>query len=229
MNANAITNETEVKVTKGINVTRALTRIKHLEELIDKLKSNSQFFSTDTLAKIEKNPLAVAEFKRKTKSNFDQYLALNNEYLALKRAIRQSNETTTIILSGKEVTVADAIVMKNRLSARKSFLKIVREQYANARTAVENAENRTDAEATALRERLTRDLSNSGVSKETITSMVEEQVKLLRHENYRQLVGLEEIINWIPEEEDRLVDIEEELDYLLSEANASTIINIQYS
>lgn len=133
-----------------MTVHRAMVELKTIDKRIAKKIENAAFC---TSAKVNMKKLfgqPAEEFYRQAQSDFDSITGLINRAAAIKAAIPVSNAKTKIKVNEQEMTVAEAISLKqNLIPLRQKLLNALNIQYSEAIHEVEDKnatlEKRTDA------------------------------------------------------------------------------------
>lgn len=145
-------------------------------------------------------------------------LIKNNNVLRSARAV--SNANTIVSIAGIEYTAADAIARKQSLHFEKELLKTLVEQYASVRRSY-------DIERENLKEATSRYIASlindkSVVSAEKI-SQLEKDYRELHEKEILDPIGIAEEIKKLEKD---IKDFETEVDYVLSDSNASTFVEV---
>jgi hypothetical protein len=143
-----------------------------------------------------------------------------NRRVKVKSAIVASNANTRIRVCGMDLTVAEAIELKSSIKNYKTLLNRMRQQYgdAMARVEQENARARSNLENSLAKANTD---SNSG-EKMNVTDYSKSYMKIHSTEIFDP-IKLEEKINSL---EKFITDYESEVDFVLSEKNATTKISV---
>lgn len=215
---------TELKIT----LTRALSLIKSIDQeiktyfdqeriLISALIGNKERIATKMIKDKE-------ELTSRIQSDYDTLNNLMNKRRAIKNAIVLSNATSTVNINDQEITVAEAIELKNHLPVREHVLKAYRNQYSATQKFL-------DKNASEVENRI-NELIKIQVNEDT---KPEDKLKIMdiirENENNTSLATLFDPINLIDKikkTETEINNIKSELDYVLSEHNAVTTITVSY-
>lgn len=196
-----------------ISITRALVELKTLDSRIQKKIDTSVFVS------YKGQFHQPSEGIKDAASNFQSIVDLIDRRKKIKSAIVSSNATTKVSICGAEMTVAEAIETKSSIKHKKNLLAVLKSQYGTSVSNVEaiNAKVRRDIETKSNRD--------SG-DKEKQQMSLEDFSK-----TYVSLHGVElfdplKISQKIEQLEQFIVQFEQEIDYILSEKNATTFIEV---
>lgn len=207
-----------------MSITRALTRAKTIEKQLARLVE-SQFVVTLMKREVDDVSDVYQDNLKMTKSNFDQFNDLFAELNNIKAAVRKSNEVTKVVIGGEELTVADALVYKNTIVYRNNFLDRITRENRNAESRVEQSKISADTKFATVRENLIKNSQGQDVSEDYLkTVLTEEERRLKKAIIEVKVSGINNVNEYIEAERKRIDTFLEEVDYVLSESNATTII-----
>lgn len=207
-----------------MSITRALTRAKTIEKQLARLVE-SQFVVTLMKREVDDVTDVFKDNLKMTQSNFDQFNDLFAELNNIKAAVRKSNEVTKVVIGGEELTVADALVYKNTIVYRNNFLDRITRENRNAESRVEQSKINADNKFASVRENLIKNSQGQDVSEDYLkTVLTEEERRLKKAIVEVKVSGINNVNEYIEAERKRIDTFIEEVDYVLSESNATTII-----
>lgn len=207
-----------------MSITRALTRAKTIEKQLARLVE-SQFVVTLMKREVDDESDVFKDNLKMTQSNFDQFNDLFAELNNIKAAVRKSNEVTKVVIGGEELTVADALVYKNTIVYRNNFLDRITRENRNAESRVEQSKISADTKFASVRENLIKNSQGQDVSEDYLkTVLTEEERRLKKAIVEVKVSGINNVNEYIEAERKRIDTFLEEVDYVLSESNATTII-----
>lgn len=207
-----------------MSITRALTRAKTIEKQLTRLVE-SQYVVTLMKREVDDVTDVYQDNLKMTKSNFDQFNDLFAELNNIKAAVRKSNEVTKVVIGGEELTVADALVYKNTIVYRNNFLDRITRENRNAESRVEQSKISADTKFATVRENLIKNSQGQDVSEDYLkTVLTEEERRLKKAIVEVKVSGINNVNEYIEAERKRIDTFLEEVDYVLSESNATTII-----
>lgn len=207
-----------------MSITRALTRAKTIEKQLARLVE-SQFVVTLMKREVDDESDVYQDNLKMTKSNFDQFNDLFAELNNIKAAVRKSNEVTKVVIGGEELSVADALVYKNTIAYRNNFLDRITRENRNAESRVEQSKISADTKFASVRENLIKNSQGQDVSEDYLkTVLTEEERRLKKAIIEVKVSGINNVNEYIEAERKRIDTFIEEVDYVLSESNATTII-----
>lgn len=207
----------------SVTITRALSKIKILTDMINNDIKNNVFITT-----VPNSMLGSEEHTTLVKTLTSSHTSLEDkikEIVKLKRLIAESNLTSYLEVSGKRVSVTEALAMKETMEFYSRFMVTLRKQ--NNRSAEEVTHtNMRIAQAIAGN---TSDISsNSDIKNEDLEKRLALNAKQLQESMGIKIVSAtketpEQLIESI---KDYYNDFVSEIDYLLSEHNAVTTIEL---
>ena len=207
-----------------MSITRALTRAKTIEKQLARLVE-SQYVVTLMKREVDDVTDVYQDNLKMTQANFDQFNDLFAELNNIKAAVRKSNEVTKVVIGGEELTVADALVYKNTIAYRNSFLDRITRENRNAESRVEQSKISADTKFASVRENLIKNSQGQDVSEDYLkTVLTEEERRLKKAIVEVKVSGINNVNEFIEAERKRIDTFIEEVDYVLSESNATTII-----
>ena len=207
-----------------MSITRALTRAKTIEKQLTRLVE-SQYVVTLMKREVDDTTDVFKDNLKMTQSNFDQFNDLFAELNNIKAAVRKSNEVTKVVIGGEELTVADALVYKNTIVYRNNFLDRITRENRNAESRVEQSKISADTKFASVRENLIKNSQGQDVSEDYLkTVLTEEERRLKKAIVEVKVSGIKDVNDYIEAERKRIDTFIEEVDYVLSESNATTII-----
>ena len=209
----------------NITITRALTRIKSIDKLLEKELSDNQ---TPFVVAIKKDS-KIAGFENKesymtaVKARLQSINALINEKTKLKNAILKSNSVTKVIIAGKEYTVSDAIAMKEIIEKKNLLLGKLNGDYAQASFTMDKENERAKVSAENY---IINIFGSDKTSNKNLADEIETATKAYMDRNSYSLCDPISIKSKINELEKEIIEFRDEVDLVLSESNAKTSIEV---
>lgn len=194
-----------------MTLTRALRKYKTLTSKINKQINESSFVNIKVGGK--------EKFECDPKADYKSVMDLIEYKTALKKAIIKANAETVIKISGKKMTIAEAIHMRYYgIEDYKHLLRTLEQQYHKALSAIDRINEEVQA-------RIDNVLSSAPNS----TKKDEKEVRSIT-ESFQKLHGAElsdplKIEEKIKELREFIETFEDDIDVALSEANSSTKID----
>lgn len=200
-----------------MTIHRALGEIKlYDKKIVDLLDKDFVLASKKRLAKI--HGVDVEKYKEEMKANLQSLRALMRNRQTLKSAIAKSNETTEVTIGGETMTVLDAIERKNFMNMRMSVVNTLKSQFNRADREVRMYEDNLQANLENYIKNTTKELNN----KDLIDSLTE-SYKSLNEVVMIDPSNLRLVIEEMTKENDQF---NAEVDYVLSESNSNTTIEV---
>lgn len=210
-----------------MSITRALTTLKNQKEEIDKYFEAGYTFlgyGTGEEGKLTCfTGLDKAEVASKIQGNKDRIDGLIARQVSIKNAINISNQSTLVKVNGKEVSVAEAILIKGTLQLREKRLNAIRLSVTKIGKDFDivkaNFEKRVDEQA-----KLSQAESMTAEEKTAVLEATRAtQTKLVGP----YLIDPLKVNDLIQKEADEINFLKNELDYVLSESNTTTQIDVE--
>lgn len=201
-----------------MNITRALAEIKLLDSRIN--SSNGMYVNMKKGQQVTVDGMTVSDYEKMLVANLQSVSDLIKRRHLIKRAVVLSNATTMVNVGGVEMTVAEAIDLKNTIKLDKQLLSALKNQYITRTNEVNNQNQRVaisaEQEATA----------NFGAKQKSDSTEFNKFVEDYKARNEYSIIDPNNARLKIVEMEERISSFETEVDYILSESNALTQINI---
>lgn len=214
-------------MTTKISVTRALATLSKVE---DKIQKRVESLNTIHIAKgidanrqIPGSIQSIAEFEKTAQAEFQgvqDLLAVRDE---LKAKVVQSNAVTTVKVAGEDMTVAQAIERKRTIVFKELLLGKLKAQYNAAQVRLNRDTLEFEAKLEAARAPyVQRDKAPDAAQ----LAVVESPVRSMGTPSIVDPLGLAEKIRAL---ETEIEDFKSNVDFVLSESNAKTEVEIEGS
>ena len=123
---------------KEMTIHTALSYLKTADKRILKALDTDTYVAYAKIGADKINGVSAKTVKEDMKSSYQSVVDIIRTVEAIKKAISKSNAENTIVVCGKEMTVAEAVyMMQYGIDTKKSLLKTLRTEYASARNSVE--------------------------------------------------------------------------------------------
>lgn len=209
-----------------VTVTRALARAKIIKDLLEDLKKEC---FVGYVRSSEKNGEMAQQYQRNSQANIDEYKSLVKEYVAIKTAIHQFNDTKTVTVLGlPEMTVAAILVEKSILQDRRDILNTIRDQYSDALHQQQRANITIDNEVSTYLANQEKQFGDTAGSKEAIDQLVKTYREAKEKERSLDIVSGFNHAEFIEKESEFINSFMNEIDTILSEINATNTISYSY-
>lgn len=202
-----------------MSIHRALGELKTYDH---KIKNATQevFIGSNKKSNEKIGGKSIEQFSSMIQGNMDSVKALMENKKRIKSAIVMSNATTKVEIAGVEYTVADAIERKSAVALEEVFLHNLQTQYIRERGRVEN-ENQT------LPNKLENYLQSVLGDKSSRTAQdIDEHTKLFMQKNTYELIDPANVEDYVKTLARDILDFKNEVDYVLSESNATTFVEV---
>ena len=204
-----------------LSIHRALSKLKLLDARIK--KQTAVINPTGIHQKERKVALkyTLEEFAEKAKSDLDSTLALIAEKNRLKCKIVESNAATKVTVGGKEMTVAEAINFKTLIEYKKGVVAVLKANLSKSKADAEKNNSLVEANCQKIIEGAAGKDSVK-VDKDFINQIKEPFMK----QNEWHLFDPLNVEKIIKELEIEIDSFEADVDAVLSESNATTMIEM---
>lgn len=208
-----------------MTITRALVELKRLNDRISHAISGGVFVAVtvgqEDQRKVHNSHLSVAAMEDKITGSYDQVNQLIRNRQNIKAAIVQSNANTQVTVLGQTMSVAEAIELKGTLGFRMQYLQTLKNQLTLSNNTVDKLQTELDA---AIERGVTTlygsDKSKVDANAHTVVATPQQkarQPKLLDPANISKKI---EVVT------KEVEDLQSEVDFVLSESNAKTVIDV---
>jgi hypothetical protein len=200
-----------------MSVTQALPELKLLDKRLEKVTETIQGW-----CKVSHNgaPVDKDKQKKETEANLQSFKDLLKRRDAIKRAIILSNAKTPVKIGSFEGTVAEAIEYKYSIRVKRDLLSNMKETLQAKRQEYEQQKANVDSRLERLlQSELGKDVKTNP---ETITALTNS----FRENNKVELVDPLDLAARILSLEEELDSFETNVDWVLSQANATTFIEV---
>ena len=214
-------------MTKKISITRALVELKRFDQRITQALNSSKFVERTVgrgnKRKVPFSNVSIADTEAAIRGSYDKVDQLIKNRAAMKSKIVLSNATTKVTVLGTEMTVAEAIELKTSVSSRQQYVNVLRAQLQQHRQVIE-------VDNAKLQAKIDTSLNSIyGTEKAKIDAAMVAQVadpqRDLLESELLDPAGIEKRIEKLQEE---ISEIASEIDFVLSEANARTEIEVDF-
>ena len=209
-----------------ISVTRALVELKRLDDKIARAISEGTFVARtigrDTNKKVVGSSDSITAVEQKIQGCFDKVASLIKNRESVKSAIVLSNANTRVNIMNRDVTVAEAIELKNTVAFRTKFLNVLRAQLTGERMQIDKSAILLDQEIETSLNAL-YGAERTKIDTDTVKSVSD----VKKGQKEQALLDAGKIETKIQEVELDILNLTSELDFVLSESNAKTMISVE--
>jgi predicted polyphosphate/ATP-dependent NAD kinase len=204
-----------------ISITRALAELKTLRSRYESEVSDLDVIGVSVGKKMlaPYTQYTPEEFGKVVSSKYQSLIDIEKRIVLIKTKIDQSNFQTKVKIGETEMTVLEAIEMKNfielkkdRLERLKSGLKVARKNYE---VAIQKNVDRIEKNVS--------DQTSAGNKDKELEATIKESIEKLYPVSYIDPLAVEKKIE---EEEKFISSFETEVDFVLSESNSLNYIEI---
>ena len=205
-----------------ITVSRAMTEIKTLQKRYNKVLAELNVIAVQKGEKLSGDNISIQpnDFSEAAKSSYQSAIDLMNRIVVIKKAIVSSNQSTTVVIAGKTMTVQEAIIEKNYIDNKKNLLSRLKDLYLGAKSHYE-CENKQN-------ENIIEGIVNATTEKNS-KSIIEARQKaedMINSTKKLSFVDPIKVQEKIKKLEQEIEDFESNVDYSLSESNSTTMIEV---
>ena len=207
-----------------MSITRALAEIKRLDDRIEKAIT-SEFVNVAVGRNENKRSTnrseTLQDTQSKIQSNRDTLTSMFDKRAKIKAAVVQSNAVTKITLGKEELSVAEAIEKKKSIDLKRRLSINLKQQLNRANELVKTLNEKLDQ---TIENNLATIYGNDkGKADASMYNAIAEPQK---NQKEASLIDPIKIQKWIEELDEEISITDTELDFILSESNAKTEIEI---
>lgn len=209
-----------------ISITRALATIKSLGSKIERDIGRLQLYAitqgTGSMQRVLGYSEAVKaeQVSEAIRKDWQSVNDMITQRSALKAAVVASNAVTKVTIAGKEMTVAEAIEQKTSMQFKIQLLARMRKSYVQMTNELSQAQDRFDRQVQETEENLFgKDKKVTDAERKTVI----DPVYMRSQPGTVDGIDLEKRTKDL---EDEIQDFMSEVDFVLSESNASTTIEV---
>lgn len=211
--------------TETMTITKALSELKILSKRIRDEITSSTFCDANKHVMRTIRGKSIATAQAEMQGNYDKITNLINRNNAIKKAVTKANASTTITVGGDQLSIAEAIYMKNEgIDNLKTLLTTMSIQYTRAQDLIQrgNGDNLTRA----CEDYIVK-LFGSGENKNSIEGIEAERAKYIEDNTIDLIEGVD-TAKAIETLKNKIDTFEAEVDAAITVANATTTIEISY-
>jgi hypothetical protein len=208
---------TKIKMT----LHRALAELKLIDSKIDKAITSVEPSGIMQKDKLVNGFYEKDSFEKEAKSKLQSVADLIDRKFIIKSAVVKANSTTFVEIAGKKMSISDAINFKGIVEFKKTLIGQLKARHAQAKTKVEQKNKVVDDNALKLAEAaLQKD--NVKINEGDAVAITEPYIE----KNRFLLVDPLDVEQKVELLENEVNQFETEIDAVLSEINALTVIEI---
>jgi hypothetical protein len=206
-----------------MSIHRGLSELKMLDKRIERSIKESKFVGSKkkSAENVDNTTTSKDKFIENIKKEYQSIQSLIKRRTEVKRLIVLSNAKTMVVVGDKEYTVAEAIENKKIIENKKELLKQLKTRLNTNMAQVskknEEVESRLDEQIQIM----------LGSDKQSKTAGLEGFINQYKEQNEWELVDGLEITSEINKLENEIDEFENNIDFVLSESNAITFIEVE--
>lgn len=202
----------------SISIARALVELKTLDSRINKITDSTQWIIYKT--KNKNHNLSEDEYKKNTLAEYQSLTDLISRRDRLKNSIMKSNSVTEVEVGGNKMTVSQAIEYKKIIEYKQKLLLRLKYQRQQVVVDVESHKQRVQ---TKIDDNVKVICGKDSKPDENVIKSVSDGITKGDPIEVFDPLGLDKVIK---ELETGIEDFKANVDYVLSESNALTVIAV---
>lgn len=213
-----------------MTITKALSELKVLGNRITAEIRSATFCNVSKHTMRTLNGKNITDVKAEMQGSYDKIVALINRNNAIKKAVNKANASTIVSIGGEQMTVAEAIYMKQTgIDYMKALLNTMTTQYTNTQSLLQNnnGEKLTRACETYIVSLYGTNSSNNTISSEMVETINAARAKYINENTFDLIEGID-TKKAIEDLKNKIDSFEAEVDAAITVANATTEIEISY-
>ena len=213
-----------------MTITKALSELKVLGNRITAEIRSATFCNVSKHTMRTLNGKNITDVKAEMQGSYDKIVALINRNNAIKKAVNKANASTIVSIGGEQMTVAEAIYMKQAgIDYMKALLNTMTTQYTNTQSLLQNnnGEKLTRACEAYIVSLYGTNSSNNTISSEMVETINAARAKYIDENTFDLIEGID-TKKAIEDLKNKIDAFEAEVDAAITVANATTEIEISY-
>lgn len=213
-----------------MTITKALSELKVLGSRITAEIRSATFCNVSKHTMRTLNGKNITDVKAEMQGSYDKIVALINRNNAIKKAVNKANASTIVSIGGEQMTVAEAIYMKQTgVDYMKALLNTMTIQYTNTQSLLQNnnGEKLTRACEAYITGLYGASNNSNTVSDETVEAINAARAKYIEENTFDLIEGID-TKKAIEDLKNKIDAFEAEVDAAITVANATTEIEISY-
>lgn len=213
-----------------MTITKALSELKVLGNRITAEIRSATFCNVSKHTMRTLNGKNITDVKAEMQGSYDKIVALINRNNAIKKAVNKANASTIVSIGGEQMTVVEAIYMKQTgIDYMKALLNTMATQYTNTQSLLQNnnGEKLTKACETYIIGLYGTNSSNNTISDEMVEIINAARAKYIDENTFDLIEGID-TKKAIEDLKNKIDAFEAEVDAAITVANATTEIEINY-
>lgn len=209
--------------TMKMTIHEALAKKKLLAKQIEKLTDNLEIAVVAKASKdVLENGTKKTEFKKNKKAEYQKIRDLITLRNNISKAIILSNATTSVVIAGQEMTVAEAIDLKSNIYMYSELLMAINDNKTVVMKNLEKMNKTVDKDITTMTNSLM-----TGDKEKSKSGELESIIKRYKEDNGYEMVEAIDSTKAMVELHEFIDDFTLNIDFVLSTSNALTTIEVQ--
>ena len=209
--------------TMKMTIHEALAKKKLLAKQIEKLTDNLEIAVVAKASKdVLENGTKKTEFKKNKKAEYQKIRDLITLRNNISKAIILSNATTSVVIAGQEMTVAEAIDLKSNIYMYSELLMAINDNKTVVMKNLEKMNKTVDKDITTMTNSLI-----TGDKEKSKSGELESIIKRYKEDNGYEMVEAIDSTKAMVELHEFIDDFTLNVDFVLSTSNALTTIEVQ--
>ena len=211
--------------TEKMTIVSALSELKVLNSRISEEIATATFCDVNKQVMRTLKGKSLNDARAEMQGSYDKITALINRNNAIKKAVTKANAETYVKIGDEQMTIAEAIYMKQTgIELMRQLLMVMTSQYTKARTTIER--NNGDA-LTQNCEAYIVKLFGAGDNKSVSADIEAAKAKYIEENTVDLIEGID-TAKAIETLKNKIDTFEAEVDAAITVANATTTIEISY-
>ena len=215
-----------------MSLTRALAYVKALDKRLETEISSGLYISVAKglnekrvphIAARANSGITISAVESSIKANFDRITSSIANRATVKEAILKANNETPVSIGSKSMTIAQAVEQKQSVKFRAGFLAVLKQQYLNATATVKQLQDKLEMDKNSRLEKAFVGVDMKTLSKDSLEVIT----KALVDEGTPSFIDQANLQAYITKLEAELEEFTLNVDYVLSEVNSRTNIEVQ--
>lgn len=205
-----------------ISLTRVLSEIKFLEHRIQKaIKSGSYITFSDKRGNVFGTNTNTDEAVKEIQSSYDTVIDLISRRQLLKKVLNEKNACTNVTIGSETMTISETIDRKNTILQKGQFLSAMKRAYMQTEDTIQRLEDQ-------ITQKIDQNFMQLSQSKSVNRNTDEYKSieKMIREKESFNIVDPLKLKNKIDALEKEIDEFDMNVDFALSEINASTFVDV---
>jgi hypothetical protein len=203
-------------MSQTMSITQGLAELKLLDKRLQTHLTHMRWVDVST----ESNRIDVEKLKTRAAAEYQSYMDLVKRRDSIKRAVVLSNSSTQVKVGGWEGTVAEAIEHKHSIENQRRLLEAMKDLLKEKRAQYDSLKEQMDSRLERLlQSELGKDVKTNPETLSALTTT-------FRANNRVDLVDPLDIARKIADLEEEVSSFETNVDWVLSESNGKTMIQV---